>query len=153
VDLDQWIAQEVERSSPSRRARPSSTATAVNKPKGFINYTARWPMASWSWGNLGYIATGVAGASRPNPSDKLVDTDLRAEGGLSPERHIRDEPQDAGGDPQVQGHRRQLSVAAAGAPPAARATLMTFPLIEAEDMPDIGANSLSIAFGDFRAAT
>lgn len=28
--------------------------------------------------------------------------------------------------------------------------LMTFPLIEAEDMPDIGANSLSIAFGDFR---
>jgi len=30
-----------------------------------------------------------------------------------------------------------------------RASLMTFPVIEAEDMPDIGANSLSIAFGDF----
>ena len=27
---------------------------------------------------------------------------------------------------------------------------MTFPVIEAEDMPDIAANSLSIAFGDFR---
>jgi Predicted phage phi-C31 gp36 major capsid-like protein len=26
---------------------------------------------------------------------------------------------------------------------------MTFPVIEAEDMPDIAANSLSIAFGDF----
>ena len=38
-------------------------------------------------------------------------------------------------------------------PPAAngtRATLMTFPVIEAEDMPDIAANSYSIAFGDFR---
>jgi HK97 family phage major capsid protein len=38
-------------------------------------------------------------------------------------------------------------------PPAqahGRATLMTFPVIEAEDMPDIAANSLSIAFGDFR---
>ena len=38
-------------------------------------------------------------------------------------------------------------------PPAqagGRASLMTFPLIEAEDMPDIGANSLSVAFGDFR---
>ena len=26
---------------------------------------------------------------------------------------------------------------------------MTFPVIEAEDMPDIAANALSIAFGDF----
>ena len=45
--------------------------------------------------------------------------------------------------------RRQLSLAAAGG--AGRpATLMTFPVVEAEDMPDIAANSLSIAFGDFR---
>jgi len=37
-------------------------------------------------------------------------------------------------------------------PPAVaggKASLMTFPVIEAEDMPDIAANSLSIAFGDF----
>ena len=27
---------------------------------------------------------------------------------------------------------------------------MTFPIVEAEDMPDIAANSLSIAFGDFK---
>jgi HK97 family phage major capsid protein len=27
---------------------------------------------------------------------------------------------------------------------------MTFPVIEAEDMPDVAASSLSIAFGDFR---
>ena len=31
-----------------------------------------------------------------------------------------------------------------------RASLMNFPLVEAEDMPDVAANSLSIAFGDFR---
>ena len=38
-------------------------------------------------------------------------------------------------------------------PPAqagGRATLMTFPVVEAEDMPDIAADSLSVAFGDFR---
>jgi HK97 family phage major capsid protein len=37
-------------------------------------------------------------------------------------------------------------------PPAqlgGKASLLTFPVIEAEDMPDIAANSLSIAFGDF----
>ena len=31
------------------------------------------------------------------------------------------------------------------------ATLMGFPVTEAEDMPDIGANSFAIAVGDFRA--
>ncbi len=30
------------------------------------------------------------------------------------------------------------------------ATLMSFPVVEAEDMPDIAANSLSSAFGDFK---
>jgi HK97 family phage major capsid protein len=30
------------------------------------------------------------------------------------------------------------------------ATLMSFPVVEAEDMPDLSAGSLSIAFGDFR---
>ncbi len=31
-------------------------------------------------------------------------------------------------------------------------TVFSRPVIEAEDMPNLGANSLSIAFGDFRAA-
>ncbi len=38
-------------------------------------------------------------------------------------------------------------------PPAGmgrNATLMNFPVIEAEDMPDIGAGTTPIAFGDFR---
>lgn len=36
---------------------------------------------------------------------------------------------------------------AAGQP----ATLLGYPVVEAEDMPDIASNSLSIAFGNFRA--
>jgi HK97 family phage major capsid protein len=37
-----------------------------------------------------------------------------------------------------------------GTVPTARATLMGFDLVEAEDMPDIGAGTTPIAFGDFR---
>jgi len=36
------------------------------------------------------------------------------------------------------------------ASPGASATLMNFPVIEAETMPDAGADSFSIAFGDFQ---
>jgi HK97 family phage major capsid protein len=38
------------------------------------------------------------------------------------------------------------AAAAVGQP----ATLMSFPLVETEDMPDIAANALAVAFGDFR---
>ena len=31
-----------------------------------------------------------------------------------------------------------------------RASLLTYPLVEAEDMPDIAADAYAIAFGDFR---
>lgn len=32
----------------------------TNKPKGFLSHTAV-ANDSWSWGNIGYVATGVAG--------------------------------------------------------------------------------------------
>ena len=36
------------------------------------------------------------------------------------------------------------------AQPSGRATLMNFPVHDVEDMPDISANSLSVAFGDYK---
>jgi HK97 family phage major capsid protein len=36
------------------------------------------------------------------------------------------------------------------ASPSGRASLMNFPVHDVEDMPDISANSLSVAFGDFK---
>ena len=40
-------------------------------------------------------------------------------------------------------------MAAAGPCPAAAPMLMGFPLVEAEDMPNIGTDATPIAFGDF----
>ena len=37
------------------------TGNGTNKPKGFLAYTTV-ANASWSWGNIGFITTGVAGA-------------------------------------------------------------------------------------------
>jgi predicted phage gp36 major capsid-like protein len=44
--------------------RPSLPGDGVNKPKGFLSCTAVADTA-WSWGNLGYVATGTAGAFKP----------------------------------------------------------------------------------------
>jgi HK97 family phage major capsid protein len=125
------------------------TGDGVNKPKGFLNYAAV-ANSSWNWGNLGYVASGAAGAfAASNASDALVDLVYALKAGYrqngvfvmnrKTQAAVR-KLKDAGGS-----YLWQPPEQAGG-----RAALMTFPLVEAEDMPDIGANSLSIAFGDFR---
>ena len=49
------------RCSPTQEGTAFVTGDGINKPKGFLAYTTV-ANASWSWGKLGYVATGVAGA-------------------------------------------------------------------------------------------
>lgn len=149
VDLDQWIASEVELVFAMQEGAAFVTGDGVNKPKGFLSYTTV-ANASWSWGNLGYIASGAAGAfAASNPSDVLIDLIYSLKAGYRQNGSF------------VMNRKTQATVRkfkdSTGAylwqPPAqagGRATLMTFPLVEAEDMPDIAANALALAFGDFQ---
>ena len=148
VNIDQWLAQEVEQVFAAQEGTAFVTGDGSNKPKGFLAYTTV-DNASWSWGNIGYVASGAAGAfPASNPSDVLVDLIYSVNAGYrqngafvmnrktqSAIRKFKD----------TQGGYLWQPPAVAGG----KATLMTFPVIEAEDMPDIAANSLSIAFGDF----
>ena len=150
VNIDEWLASEVEQSvRRAGRAAPSSPATAPTSRRAF-SPTPTVANASWTWGNIGYIASGAAGAfPASDPSDVLVDLIYALKAGYRQNGHfvmnrktqsVVRKFKDAGGEYLWQ-------------PPAiadGRATLMTFPLVEAEDMPDIAANSYSIAFGDFR---
>ena len=105
VNIDQWLAAEVEQVFAVQEGAAFVSGDGTNKPKGFLSYTTV-AEASWAWGNIGYIATGAAGAfAVVEPVRCAGRSDLCAEGRLSAERHLRDEPQDAGRDPQVQGRR------------------------------------------------
>jgi HK97 family phage major capsid protein len=149
VNIDDWIASEVEQTFAEQEGTAFVTGDGTNKPKGFLNYTAV-ANGSWSWGNLGYVASGEAGAfPDEDPSDVLVDlvyalkAGYRQNGAFVMNRKTQAtirKFKDEGGS-----YLWQPPAQAGG-----RASLMTFPVVEAEDMPDIGANSLSIAFGDFR---
>jgi HK97 family phage major capsid protein len=149
VDVGQWIADEVNAAFAAQEGTAIVSGDGSNKPTGFLHYTAVAD-ADWSWGNLGYVATGVSGAlPASTPSDILVDlvyalkAGYRQNGSWVMNR-------------KTQGALRKLKDAddnylwQPAAAPDGRATLMGFPLVEAEDMPDIAAGSTSIAFGDFR---
>jgi HK97 family phage major capsid protein len=148
VNIDQWLAQEVEQVFAAQEGTAFVTGDGSNKPKGFLAYTTV-ANASWSWGNIGYIASGAAGAfAASNPSDVLVDLIYAVKAGYRQNGSF------------VMNRKTQSAIRKfkdttgnyLWQPPAiagGRASLMTFPVYEAEDMPDIAANSLSIAFGDF----
>jgi HK97 family phage major capsid protein len=148
VNIDEWLAEEVRLVFAEQEGKAFVTGDGINKPKGFLAYTTV-ANATWTWGNLGYIATGVAGAfPTVNPSDKIVDLIFAAK---SPYRANANFVMNRATQSVIRkmkdGQGNYLWQPSAN--PGDNPTLMGFGVAESEDMPDIAASSLSLAFGDF----
>jgi HK97 family phage major capsid protein len=149
VNIDEWIADEVRVAFAEQEGAAFVNGDGVNKPRGFLNYP-QVADGAWTWGNIGFIATGVAGAfPAANPTDKLIDLAYSVKSGYRANAHfvmnrateaaIR-KFKDADGN-----YIWQPAVRPGEAP-----TLLGHPVAESEDMPNIGAGATAIAFGDFR---
>lgn len=148
VDIDQWIATEVEAAFAEQEGAAFVNGDGANKPRGFLDYDAVDENA-WEWGKLGYVPTGVAGdLPASGPSDVLIDTVYALKAGY---RQNADWVMNR----RTQASIRKLKDADGNylwQPPASvgqKAMLMGFGVVEAEDMPDISADADPIAFGDF----
>jgi HK97 family phage major capsid protein len=149
VNLDAWIAGEVEQVFAQQEGAAFVNGDGVNKPKGFLQYT-KVAEASWAWGQIGFVETGAAGGfPEESPGDPLIDlvyalkAGYRQNGAFVMNRKTQSAIRKLKDD---DGQYFWQPPAAAGM----NATLMSFPVVEAEDMPDIAADSFSVAFGDFR---
>lgn len=149
VNIDEWIAAEVDAAFAEQEGTAFVSGDGTNKPKGFLAYD-KVAETSWEWAKLGFVQTGLDGAfPATDPADPLLDlvyalkAGYRQNGTFVMNRRTQAEIRklkDEGGQYLWQ------PPASAGAP----ATLMGFPLVEAEDMPDIAEDSYAVAFGDFR---
>ncbi|MFN3625127.1 MAG: phage major capsid protein, partial [Hyphomicrobium sp.] len=121
----------------------------TNKPKGFLAYTAV-ANASWTHGNLGFIATGTDGAfPAADPADKLIDLIYALKAGYRANAHFVMNRATQSVIRKMKDGDDNYLWQPSGAPGEAP-TLMGYPIAESEDMPNIAADSLSVAFGDFR---
>ncbi|WP_029619244.1 phage major capsid protein [Pseudorhizobium marinum] len=150
VDIEAWIAGEVDIVFAEQEGDAFIRGDGVNRPKGFLTYTAVAESA-WTWGNLGYVATGAAGAWKTTgPSDTLVDVIYALKAGHRQNGTFlmnRKTQADVRKFKDADGNYLWRPPASAGQP----ASLMGFPIAEAEEMPDVAANALAVAFGDFRS--
>lgn len=148
IDVEQWIAEEVEAAFAEQESAAFVTGSGVNQPTGFLTYDSV-AESSWAWGKLGHIATGIEGAlPEVDPADKLIELIYTLKAGYRQKANFVM-------NRTTQSVLRKLKDGDGNylwQPPATigeKASLMGFGLVEAEHMPDIGADATPIAFGDF----
>lgn len=159
-DVDAWLMKKVTEAIAREEGKAFINGDGNKKPKGILQQTIV-ANASWSWGKLGYIATGAAADFAPsypgaspstaasNGADCLIDLvyaiDKRFRGNadwvmnkktLGKVRKLKD------GDGQYL-FRDALTQS------GLITVLLGYPVTEAEDMPDVGAGNFPIIFGDF----
>lgn len=150
-DVEAWLADEIAREFAAAEGAAFVSGSGINRPKGFLTApTATTGDAVRAFGTLQVLATGAAGAFAANPEEKLIDLvqALRA-----PYRQGASWVMNSATLARIRKFKTsdgamlwQPSLAV-GQP----ATLLGYPVVEVEDMPDIAANSTAIAFGNFQA--
>lgn len=146
-DVEGWLAARIADKFARAEAAAFISGDGIDKPMGMLTHT-KVANSGWTWGNLGYVATGVDGGI--GDGDAIVDlvyalgAQYRANGSFvmnSKSAGLVRKLKDADG-------RFLWSDGLAAGEPA---RLLGYPVVIAEDMPDAASNSYSIAFGDFAA--
>jgi HK97 family phage major capsid protein len=150
-DVEAWLAGEIAMEFAQAEGAAFVNGSGVGRPKGFLQApTASTSDATRSFGTLQYLASGVAGDFPTSPQDKLIDLIQSLRG---PYRQGAVFVMNAATLARIRkfktsdGQFLWSPSLVAGTP----ATLLGYPVIEAEDMPDIAANTCAIAFGNFKA--
>ena len=149
VDLDEWLASEVEDAFAAQETTAFVTGDGVNKPKGFLSYDVVAD-ADQEWGEIGYIASGAAGAfAASTPADRLIDLIYAPKAQYRPNGRFVMNRKTVSAVRKFKDADGAYIWSPAGRP-GETASLLGYPVTEIETMPDIAANSFAIAFGDFQ---
>lgn len=149
INLDEWLAAEVEDAFAAQETDAFVNGNGTNKPKGFLAYDIVAD-ADQEWGEIGYVASGAAGAfASSNPADRLIDLIY------APKAQYRPNGRFAMNRRTVSTVRKFKDadgnyIWTPASRPGETASLLGYPVTEIETMPDIAANSAAIAFGDFQ---
>lgn len=149
-NVEEWLAAKIAERLARMENESFVTGNGVKKPRGFLTYAAGTPSAS-GFSVIEQVLSGGSGDfADENPGDALISlvyalksayrekaVFMMKRSTLAEVRKLKD-----GNDNYIWQPDFQMKQGG---------TLLGFSVVEAEDMPDITAGSLSIAFGDFSA--
>lgn len=149
-NVEEWLATKIAERLARMENESFVTGNGVKKPRGFLTYAAGTPSAS-GFSVIEQVLSGGSGDfADENPGDALISlvyalksayrekaVFMMKRSTLAEVRKLKD-----GNDNYIWQPDFQMKQGG---------TLLGFNVVEAEDMPDITAGSLSIAFGDFSA--
>jgi HK97 family phage major capsid protein len=149
-DLEGWLIDELTEVFGAGEGAAFTAGNGINKPRGFLTYdienTADGTRADTA---LQYVASGASGAfASTNPSDKLISLVHS----LKPRyRKEASWVMNTNTLEQIRAMKNTTGdyIWRAGLEAGQPDTLLGYPVYEDENMPDVSANSLSIAFGNF----
>lgn len=150
-DIEGWLADRI----ADKFARAESDAfingDGSDQPTGFLDYPVAHVSSGESWGTLNYVPTGVSGDfSSADPADAIVDLVYSLGARYRAKATFVMNSKTAGAVRKMKdadGRFLWSDGFAAGEP----ARLMGYPVLICEDMPDIAAGTVAVAFGDFGA--
>jgi HK97 family phage major capsid protein len=151
-DVEAWLANEIAMEFARAEGAAFVSGNGTNKPRGFLAApNAATADGVRPFGTLQFIATGVTGNfPASNPQDKLIDL---VQALRSPYRQGASFVMNSATAARIRKFKTSDGAfiwqpgLVAGQPD----TLLGYPVVEAEDMSDVAADSLSVAFGNFKA--
>ena len=145
VNLEEWLAGEVDVTFAEQEGAAFITGNGIKKPRGILDHDTVAD-AAYAWGKLGFV---VSGGATSITTDALIDliyapkTAYRSNARflmnrktVSSVRKLKDGDGNYIWQPSLQ----------VGQP----SSLSGYPVAEDDNMPDLAAGSFSVAFGDFR---
>ncbi|WP_270730776.1 phage major capsid protein [Shimia sp. Alg240-R146] len=146
-DIEAWLAGRIADKFARAEAAAFINGDGVDKPMGIMTHPSV-DDASWSWGNIGYVATGVDGDF--GGGDAIIDLVYAVGAQYRANASFVMNSKTAGAVRKLKdadGRFLWSDGLAAGEP----ARLLGYPVLISEDMPDIASGADAIAFGDFAA--
>jgi HK97 family phage major capsid protein len=150
ADPEGWVQTNVSDAFGQAEGAAFVSGNGTDKPTGFLTGT---PVATGdatrAFGVLQYIPTGDASTLGTSPADKLVDLIYTLKAGYRTNGRFVMNSKTAGTVRKLkdaEGRFLWSDSLASGEP----SLLLGYPVTIAEDMPDIGAGTFPIAFGDFQ---
>lgn len=151
-DVEAWLAQEIATEFARAEGAAFVGGSGVNQPRGFLSAPVSGdPDGVRAFGTVQALATGVAGGfPASDPQDLLIDL---VQALRSPYRQGAAFVMNSATAARIRKFKTDdgAFLWQAGLVAGQPDTLLGYPVVEAEDMPDIAADALAIAFGNFKA--